>query len=313
MLQLSRIRKLGTICVMNLCFVAVIVIQSERLLAQSGQTFRSPEAATQALFAAAQASDQAAMLEIFGPGGNEITSTGDSIQDQNGLNEFVAKYREMHHLLKESDGATTLYIGAENWPFPVPLVNDSGVWHFDTEAGKKEILFRRIGENEYDAIDICHALVDAENDYYSHPRDGKVRQYAQKMASDEGQHNGLFWKMADDDPESPIGPVLAYAEGVSSDELTGEEHAPFRGYYFRILTGQGKAAQGGAKSYLVKGQMLAGFAILAYPAEYRSSGVMTFIVNQTGIVYEKDLGVETAQAAVEMKEYDPDQTWSLSE
>ena len=313
-MQLSRFPKLGTICVMSVCFVSVVVIQSELLLAQSGQTFHSPEAATQALFAAAQASDQAAMLDIFGPGSNEITSTGDSIQDQNGLNEFVAKYREMHRLRKDPDGATTLYIGAENWPFPVPLVNDSGVWHFDAEAGKKEILFRRIGENEYDAIDICHTLVDAENGYYSHQRDGNVRQYAQKMASDEGQHNGLFWKMADDDPESLIGPVLAHAEGVSSDELTGGgEHAPFRGYYFRILTGQGKTAQGGAKSYLVRGQMVAGFAILAYPAEYRSSGVMTFIINQTGVVYQKDLGVETAEVAVEMKEYDPDQTWGLAE
>lgn len=299
---------------MSVCFVSVVVIQNELLLAQSGQTFHSPEAATQALFAAAQASDQVAMLDIFGPGSNEITSTGDSIQDQNGLNEFVAKYREMHRLRKDPDGATTLYIGAENWPFPVPLVNDSGVWHFDAEAGKKEILFRRIGENEYDAIDICHTLVDAENGYYSHQRDGNVRQYAQKMASDEGQHNGLFWKMADDDPESLIGPVLAHAEGVSSDELTGGgEHAPFRGYYFRILTGQGKTAQGGAKSYLVRGQMVAGFAILAYPAEYRSSGVMTFIINQTGVVYQKDLGVETAEVAVEMKEYDPDQTWGLAE
>jgi DUF2950 family protein len=194
----------------------------------------------------------------------------------------------------------------------VPLVNKGGVWLFDTETGKKEVLFRRIGRNEFAAIDICHALVDAQNEYYSQPRDGRVQQYAQGFASDEGQHNGLFWKTADGEPDSPIGPLVAYAAGEGYRKPQGE-NSPFYGYHYRILTGQGKTAPGGVRSYIVNGEMSGGFALLAYPADYRSSGVMTFIVNQTGVVYQKDLGDRTAEAAGAMKDYATDKTWKRAE
>jgi hypothetical protein len=252
------------------------------------------------------------MLEIFGPSGTALISTSDSVQDQKIRVEFVAEYKEMHRLVQEPDGTTTLYIGAENWPVPVPLVEASGVWHFDTEAGKKEILFRRIGRNEYSAIDVCHVLVSAQGEYHSQPRDGKVQQYAQVLASDEGRHNGLFWKTADGEPESPIGPLLAYATGPGNGKQEGE-NPPFHGYYFQILTGEGKTAQADAKSYVVNGEMIAGFAFLAYPADYRSSGVMTFIIDQSGVVYQKDLGDKTAEVASAITEYAPDETWKKAE
>jgi hypothetical protein len=312
MLQLACISKLMKSCLEKLCYVLVL---SGLLFAQQpGQkTFASPEEAAQALFAAVQAGDQAAILDIFGPSGKDIISSGDNIQDKNTLDQFVAEYQEMHRLAQEPDGTTTLYIGAENWPVPLPLVNSNGVWHFDTVTAQKEILFRRIGHNEFGAIDVCYALVNAQNDYYSQPRDGKAQQYAQVFVSDEGSHNGLFWKTAEGEPPSPIGPLVADAAGQDYRKPQGEEPSPFHGYYYRILTGQGKMAPGGAKSYIVNGEMTGGFAILAYPAEYRSSGVMTFIVNQTGVIYQKDLGAKTSDIANSMKEYAPDKSWARVE
>jgi Protein of unknown function (DUF2950) len=309
----SKLRKIS-LANLGLSWGLALVLSGLLLAQQSGQkTFASAENASQALFAATQADDQAAMLDLFGPSGNQIISSGDSVQDKNGRDQFVARYREMHRLAAEPDGTTTLYVGAENWPVPVPLVNKGGVWFFDTETGKKDVLFRRIGHNEFGAIDVCHALVDAQNDYYSQPRDGRVQQYAQAFSSDEGQHNGLFWKTADNEPESPIGPLVADAAGEGYRKPQGEESSPFRGYYYRILTGQGKTAPGGAKSYIVNGEMTGGFAILAYPADYRSSGVMTFIVNQSGVIYQKDLGAKTAEVASAMTEYAPDKTWKTAE
>ena len=299
----------------NLCLVSAVALAlNGLLLAQQPEqkTFASADEASQALFAGAEAGDQTALLGVFGPPGAAIISSGDSVQDKNALDQFVARYKEMHRLAPEPDGTTTLFIGADNWPLPVPLVHKGGVWYFDTETGAKEILFRRIGHNEYGAIDVCHALVNAQNDYYSQPRNGKAQQYAQVFASDEGQHNGLFWKTADGEPESPIGPLVADAAGQGYRRPQGE-NAPFHGYYYRILTGQGKTAPGGAKSYIVNGDMTGGFAILAYPADYRSSGVMTFIVNQSGVIYQKDLGATTAEVAGAMKEYAPDKTWKKAE
>jgi hypothetical protein len=313
MLQLSRIPKLRRISLVDLCFVSAVVLilgGLSRAQQPRQKTFASAEDASQALFVAAQSSGQTAMLEIFGPAGTALISTSDSVQDQKIRDEFVADYREMHRLVEEPDGTTSLYIGAENWPLPVPLVSENGVWHFDTETGKKEILVRRIGRNEYAAMDVCHVLVSAQNEYYSQPRDGKVQQYARLLASDEGRHNGLFWKTADGEPESPIGSLLAYATGPGKQE---GENSPFHGYYFRILTGEGKTAQADAKSYTVNGEMIAGFAFLAYPADYRSSGVMTFIVDQTGVVYQKDLGNKTTEAATAITEYAPDETWKKAE
>jgi len=298
-----------------LFFSTVMLVLSGILLAQHPEqkTFASAEEAIQALFSAAQADDHAAMLEIFGPAGNEIISSGDPVQDKNTLDQFVAEYKEMHRVSPEPDGTTTLFVGADNWPLPVSLVKAGGLWHFDSEAGKRDILLRRIGQNEFAATDVCNALVSAQNDYYSQPRDGKPQQYAQLFVSNEGQHNGLFWKVADGEPESPIGPLVAHAAGAGYKPQEGDEHSPFHGYYYRILTSQARSAQGGSKSYIVNGAMTGGFAILAYPAEYRSSGVMTFIVNQTGVIYQKDLGSNTTEEASVMKDYAPDQSWTKTE
>ena len=277
------------------------------LAQQAGQkTFASPEEACQALFAAVQNGDKAALLEIFGQAGNQITSSGDEVQDQNAKDQFVAKFQQMHRFVNEPDGTTTLYIGAENWPVPIPLVEKGATWYFDTPTAEKDILYRRIGKNEYAAMDVCQALVDAEGDYFSQSRDGRPSQYTQKFISDEGKQNGLYWKTADGESESPIGPLVAYAASEGYDK---SQDSPFHGYFYRILTAQGASAPGGKKNYIVDGAMTGGFAILAYPAVYRSSGVMTFIVGQDGVIYQKDLGPNTVELAKAIKEYVRDKTW----
>jgi hypothetical protein len=272
------------------------------------KTFSSPEDASQALVTAAQANDEKTMLNILGPDGKQIVSSGDETEDATSRANFVEKYREMHRLVKEPDGTTTLYIGAENWPTPIPLVNHGDSWYFDTGAGKKEILYRRIGQNEISSIRVCQELVASQKEYYS----AQHNEYAEKIFSDEGQHNGLYWKAADGAPESPIGPLVAAAAEGYSKSQTGAP-TPYQGYYFHILTRQGKNGPSGAKSYIVNGKMTGGFAFVAYPAEYRSSGVMTFIVNDDGVVYEKDLGRKTDVVAKKMKEYNPNSSWKKAE
>jgi hypothetical protein len=202
-------------------------------------------------------------------------------------------------------------VGAENWPFPIPLVNNRGSWYFDTDAGKDEILFRRIGENELAAMDACSALVNAQKQYFARPSGALSRQFAQKLVSDEGRHDGLYWHGAYDEFDSPISPLIASAQAKAS--IDGFDPVPFRGYFFRILTSQGPHAPGGAKNYVVDGKMTGGFAFVAYPAEYRSSGVMTFIVDESGTIYEKDLGPDTTKVAQAMTAYDPDSTWHQAE
>jgi hypothetical protein len=294
--------------------VAFILLASfpTRIAAQQAgeKTFTSPQAATDALIMALKASDEKALLEILGPDSKEIISSGDPAEDETTRTNFVKKYEEMHRLMKEPDGTTTLYIGAENWPTPIPLVDKGGAWYFNTDAGKHEILFRRIGQNEMSAIRVCQELVAAQNEYFAKQHN----EYAQKFTSDEGQHNGLYWLGADNQFESPIGPLVANAG--TGGGLAKELHtppAPFHGYLFRIVTRQGKSAPGGAADYIVAGKMTGGFAFVAYPAEYRNSGVMTFIVGKDGVVYEKDLGKKTDVAAKSIKSYDPDKSWQKSE
>jgi hypothetical protein len=274
---------------------------------QAGQkTFSSPEDASSSLLAAVQSNDEKAMIDILGADGKQIVSSGDETEDAESRANFVKRYQEMHRLVKEPDGTTVLYIGMHNWPTPIPLVNKSGSWYFDTEAGKREILFRRVGRNEMSTIRVCQELVASEKEYYL----AHQNEYAGKIFSDEGQHNGLYWK-ANGEPQSPIGPLVAAAvtESYAKDTVP----TPYRGYYFHILTRQGKNAPGGAKSYIVNGKMTAGFAFVAYPAEYRSSGVMTFLVNDGGVVYQKDLGKKTEALAKAMKEYNPNSTWQRAE
>jgi Protein of unknown function (DUF2950) len=273
------------------------------------KTFSSPEEASNALVAAAQSNNENVMLEILGSEAKQIVSSGDDAEDAQSRANFVQKYQEMHRIVKEPDGTSTLYIGAENWPTPIPLVNDGKSWYFDSAAGKKEILVRRVGRNEISTIRVCQEFVAAEKEYRSAQHD----EYAQKIFSDEGQHNGLYWKTADGEPGSPIGPLLAAAvvQGYAKNE--GGAPTPFRGYYFRVLTRQGKNAPDGAKSYIVNGKMTGGFALVAFPAEYRSSGVMTFLVSDDGVVYQKDLGKKTESVAKAMKEYNPNPTWQKAE
>jgi len=277
---------------------------------QPGQkTFSSPQDASSALAAAAQSNDEKAMLDILGPDGKQIVSSGDEAEDAKSRANFAQRYEVMHRLVAEPDGTTTLYIGAENWPMPIPLVNKGDSWYFETDAGKKEILYRRIGENETSTIRVCEELVAAQKEYRASQHD----EYAQKIFSDDGQHNGLYWKAADSEPQSPIGPLVASAVADGYSKSQSGAPTPYRGYYFRILARQNKTTSGGGKSYVVNGKMTGGFAFVAYPAEYRSSGVMTFIVNDDGVVYEKDLGRKTAMLAKAMKEYNPNSTWQKAE
>jgi Protein of unknown function (DUF2950) len=277
---------------------------------EKGQkSFSSPEEASQALAAAAQSNDEKTMLEILGPDTKGIVSSGDPTQDAENHTNFARKYQQMHRFVKEPNGFIVLYIGAENWPTPIPLAMKGNAWFFDTEAGKMEILLRRIGRNELSAIRICQELVAAQKEYYA----AQNSQYAKQIFSDAGQHNGLYWKVSEGQPQSPIGPLVASAvvEGYSKGQAGPP--TPYRGYLFHILTRQGKHAPGGAKNYIANGKMTEGFAFVAYPAEYRSSGVMTFIVNQDGIVYQKDLGKKTEGLGKSMQEYNQDSSWSKAE
>ncbi len=273
---------------------------------QMGQkTFSSPEDASTALVTAAQNNDEKAMIEILGPDAKQIVSSGDDTEDTNNRANFVQRYKEMHRLVTEPDGTTTLYIGAENWPTPIPLVIKGNTWYFDTDAGKQEILYRRIGQNETSAIAVCQELVAAQKEY----RATHDNEYALKFFSDEGQHNGLYWRAAEGESQSPIGPLVASAMADGYAQSQNGTPTPYRGYHFRILMHQKKTASSEAKRYVVNGKMTGGFAFVAYPAEYRSSGVMTFIVNGDGVVYEKDLGKKTDVLAKAMKEYNPNSSW----
>jgi hypothetical protein len=292
--------------------ILLLLLSVPSSIAQQGneKTFATPGDATLALYTAAKSNDSQAIAAIFGSNANDILHTGDEVADKNMVDNFIRRYEQMHRVVIEPDQTATLYIGAENWPLPISMVkNSSGAWYFDTESGKTEILQRRVGANENDAIEILHALVDAQRDYASEPRDGeKTKHFALKFISDEGKQNGLYWKTDDNSTPSPIGPLLVSATSEGYSPQQGKA-APFHGYYYRILTKQGSAAKGGARDYVVDGKLTRGFAFVAYPAEYRNSGVMTFIVNESGVVYQKDLGPQTSEMGVAMKEYNPDDTW----
>ncbi|MGB8494318.1 MAG: DUF2950 domain-containing protein [Candidatus Acidiferrum sp.] len=301
----AKLSKLTAVAVLlTACFATRSMAQQ-----QGQKTFSSAEEASHALVTAAQSNDEKAMLEILGPGGKQIVSSGDEAEDAESRANFVQRYQEMHRLVKEPDGTTVLYIGAKNWPTPIPLMNRGKLWYFDTDAGKKEILYRRVGRNEISAIRVCQELVAAEKEYRSAQHD----EYAKKIFSDEGQHNGLYWKAAEGGPQSPIGPLVGWAVATENAKSLEGGPVPYRGYYYHILTRQGATSPGGAKNYVVNGKMTEGFAFVAFPAEYRSSGVMTFIVNQDGVVYQKDLGSKTEVLGKAMKEYNLNSSWEKAE
>jgi hypothetical protein len=285
--------------------------KSEKL---SMRVFASPEDAGNALLAAGQSDDQAALLQIFGPDSKELLFSGDPVEDKGVVNAFVRAYGVMHRWRKMPDGSLTLLVGATNFPFPIPLKkNAAGQWFFDTDAGKDEVLARRVGRNELSIIQACRAVASAQKQYFSQLHDGATtKQYAVKFISDPGKQNGLYWQSAEGQPQSPLGPLAAFAtsEGYT---IKPDAHMPFHGYYFRMLDGQSDKAKGGAKDYVVDGKMVRGFALVAYPAQYRNSGVMTFIINQDGMLYQKDLGEATTEMATAMTKFDPGAGWTQVE
>jgi len=309
--MLAKVFRVSCFYVVAACFLAVLgslaSLPTTHAQQANEKTFATPGEAAKALYIAAKDNDQAAMSAIFGKDAGELLHSGDEAADKKAAENFLQRYEQMHRVVIEPDGTATLYIGAENWPFPISIAkNPSGAWYFDTESGKLEILYRRIGTNENNVIEICYALVQAQREYASSVRAGESsKHYAMKFISDRGKENGLYWEASDEKPASPIGPLVANAaaEGYS------DKAAPFHGYHFRILTKQGASSKGGAKDYAVNGNLVGGFAFIAYPAQYRNSGVMTFIVNQNGIIYQKDLGANTQSIASAMTEYNPDNTW----
>jgi len=284
------------------------VPSAARAQAKGQRTFQTAAAAAAALETAAKNNDMNGVHEILGPDGVKVCSSGDAVEDAANRATFVTNYEVMHRLVIEPDGTTTLYIGAKNWPWPIPLESKNGVWFFDTKAGEREILFRRIGRNELSTIRVLGQLVAAQKEYFS-----QQNAYAAQIFSDEGQHNGLYWKAAASEPQSPIGPLVAEAVAEGYDKGKNGPPTPYRGYLYHVLTSQGAGAPGGAKSYFVDGKMTIGFAFVAYPADYRSSGVMTFIVGPDGVIYQKDLGNKTEQIGKALKEYNPDSTWQRAD
>jgi hypothetical protein len=275
------------------------------------KTFASPADAGDALFEAAKSGDQGTLLAIFGPGVKDILWTGDAAIDKGNLQDFVAAYGQMNRWGKIRAGGEVLHIGADNYPFPIPLgQNPSGQWYFDTAAGKDEILARRIGKGELIAIAACQAAAAAEREYFSQAHDGEQKkQFAQRLVSDDGKQNGLYWPVLKGEAPSPLGRFGDLQQAMGSNR-GGDKPQPFSHYYYRILTKQGDKAQGGPKDYIVNGKMTGGFAILAYPEEYRNSGIMTFIVGQDGTIYQKDLGEKTADAAAAISDYNPGDGWA---
>ena len=278
------------------------------------KVFASPDDAGNALLDAAKLGDQNVVLAIFGTEAKNIIYSGDAVQDKAAVDNFTAAYSVMHRWRKMADGSQILLVGVDNFPFPIPLKkNGTGQWYFDALAGKDEILSRRIGRNELAVIDACAALADAQAEYFSRRHDSaSPKQYALKFISDPGKQNGLYWESPEGKPKSPLGPLVAFAtaEGYSAK---ANSHAPFHGYYFHMLTKQGSNARGGAKDYLVNGKMVHGFALVAYPAEYGNSGVMTFIINQDGVLFQKDLGKTTTETATALSAFDPDTGWNRVE
>jgi hypothetical protein len=274
------------------------------------QHFPSPEDAARALVAAARTNDLQAAIAILGANARPIIFSGDNIADASSRARFVARYDEMHRFVTMANGEQVLYVGAENYPFPIPLRQDSAGWYFDTATGEREILYRRVGRNELNAIDVMRMLVDAQREYFQQLHDGfGVHQFASRIISTPGKHDGLYWPIEAGQPESPVGPYLAKASAASYVKEFSSRPIPYHGYFYRVLTAQGDKAPGGAKSYLNDGLMTAGFAFVACPAKYHNSGVMTFIAGPDGTIYQRDLGSQTGKICRTMTEFNPGPGW----
>ncbi len=272
--------------------------------AMAQQSFNSPDEAAAALAAAVKSGAKADMLKVLGADGEDIVASGDDVADTEARNKFTTAY-DAKHSLKADGKKASLIVGPDDFPFPIPLVHTKTGWEFDTDEGRREILFRRIGRNELDTIQTCLAFVDAENEYADKDHGDGAGAYAQRIVSTPGKQDGLYWKSEAND--SPLGALAA--EAAAEGYKAGGEPQPYHGYYYRILAGQGQSAPGGALSYVIKGKMIGGFALVAWPADYGNSGVMTFIVNHAGTVYQKDLGKDTEAVAKRMMWFDPDRSW----
>jgi hypothetical protein len=295
--------------------VALLIGLSQLSLAATAQpkSFSSAEDAVKAAIAAARKGDDKELATIFGPGSEELMSSGDPVADKQRRADFLKAYDEKNRLVSQGEN-TTLVVGKDDWPFPIPLVKRGNGWVFDTAKGKEEILNRRIGRNELDTIQVVLAYVDAQREYAMKDRDGDgILEYARRFRSEPGKKNGLYWEARSGEEQSPLGALFAQAQKAGytpKGSSASQTAAPYHGYLYKILEAQGKNAPGGAYSYLVKDNMIGGFALVAYPAHYGNSGVMTFVVNHDGKVFQKDLGKDTARLAQNMKEYNPDKTWN---
>jgi len=292
----------------HIAAVAIVFLWATAAVAAAAG-YASPEQAVNALVAAVRGGQPDAIEGVLGPGSRKLVQSGDPVADQHGRDDFVAAFTQHHAIETQSADRAVLQIGANDWPFPIPLRREGDVWRFDVRAGADEILDRRIGRNELNAINTCLAVVDAERDYASEdPMSRGIAVYARRFVSHAGKKDGLFWPASPGEPQSPLGPLMAEAQA----EGYRGRHAPYHGYYYKILVRQGPHASGGARDYVVKGEMIGGFALVAYPAKWGNSGVMTFMVNQEGIVYEKNLGRTTARIASRLTRFDPDKSWRVA-
>jgi len=315
----GMVNRLGLAMVIVSVIVIIVSYQGATGADLKQKMFKSPDEAVKALIESVRAQDKEELLTIFGPSGKEVISSGDEVADREMGERFVKAYEEANKVVRESGTKMVLHVGKEDYPFPIPIVKKGEFWLFDTQAGKEEILNRRIGRNEISTIQVCLAYVDAQREYARRGQGGGLMEYAQRFASSPGKRDGLYWEAKEGESPSPLGPLVAEAvkEGYKKREdgkqAQGQTLIPYHGYYYKILKAQGKNASGGEYDYVVKGKMIGGFALVAYPAEYGVSGVMTFIVNHDGVVYEKDLGKATEKVAVIMKKFDPNKTWKRAE
>jgi hypothetical protein len=304
-----------TIAAMAMLLIGAAGAQAAGAASPAQRTFASPEEAVQALVAAVKVADTKALAAILGPESGPLIRSGDKVADKQARERFVHAYEQANKLEQPTGTRAVLVIGQDEWPLPIPVVKEGDTWRFDTAAGKQEILNRRIGRNELNTMQVCLAYVDAQREYARVPREGDgLLKYAMKFRSDKAKKNGLYWRTQEGDVPSPLGPLVANAraEGYPS-KRSGGKPTPYHGYLYRILTAQGPDAPGGAFDYVVDGKMIGGFALVAFPARYGISGVMTFLVNHQGVVYEKNLGLDTGNIARAMQTYNPDDTWKKVE
>ena len=318
MLSKINYKDMSALYLVRIIVTAVVVITfafgCSKSTAPKQEKFATGDEAVDAFIKALREDNKKELLAIFGADANELISSGDDVADRQGREMFISSYDEQHKLDVEGD-KLILVLGKNDWPFPIPLVKQAGQWFFDTAGGKEEILNRRIGRNELDTIQVMLAVVDAQREYAMKDREGDgLLKYAQKFKSDPNQKNGLYWETKEGEEPSPLGLFAAKArqEGYL-EKKSSEEPQPYHGYFYRILTGQGTNAAGGAFDYIVNGKMIGGFAVVAYPADYGNSGVMTFIVNHDGVVYQKDLGEDTEKESKAMNLFDPDKSWAKTQ